>query len=174
MSLKPHINFAFGSNMSTKRLFARLPQAQCLGVAKLYGHQLTFNMLSTDGSAKCTIDATHRNDDLVMGVLYALNDNEINQLDIIEGERYDRVTLDVEALEHGPMQAHCYIANTFIDTHLPFDWYVQHVLHGALEHGFPAEYIKHIEAQRHITDHDVERAQREWQLYQKVRLSKKA
>ncbi|BBN80672.1 hypothetical protein PA25_06570 [Pseudoalteromonas sp. A25] len=174
MSIKPHINFAFGSNMSTKRLFARLPQAQCLGVAKLYRHQLSFNMLSTDGSAKCTIEATNRDEDIVMGVLYALNEHEINQLDNIEGPRYNRTKLEVEAIEHGPMHAHCYIANTFIDDHLPFDWYVQHVLHGAKEHRFPTDYVRQIESQQHVTDHDVSRAEREWQLYQKVRLSKKA
>ncbi|CAM4037807.1 gamma-glutamylcyclotransferase family protein [Pseudoalteromonas byunsanensis] len=174
MSNKPHINFAFGSNLSTKRLFARLPEAHCLGVAKLYQHKLTFNMLSTDGSAKCTIEPTSCKDDVVIGVLYALDDEELAMLDAIEGERYDRVSVEVEAHRHGLIEAYCYIANTFIDDHLPFDWYVQHVLSGALEHAFPTEYVSLIKSQPHITDHHGERAQREWQLHSPLKTTKKA
>ncbi|CAH9049730.1 hypothetical protein PSECIP111951_00453 [Pseudoalteromonas holothuriae] len=172
MISRPYINFAFGSNMSSQRLLARLPKAQCLGVAKLYQYQLTFNMLSTDGSAKCTIEKTGCDSDVVMGVLYALDECEITKLDAIEGARYDRTTLEVEALEHGMVQAYSYIANTFIDDHLPFDWYVQHVLNGALEHRFSPAYVASIQAQSHIADHNLERAQREWLLYQSMQAKK--
>ncbi|MCF6436057.1 MULTISPECIES: gamma-glutamylcyclotransferase family protein [Pseudoalteromonas] len=174
MSNKPHINFAFGSNLSTKRLFARLPQARCLGVAKLYQHRLTFNMLSTDGSAKCTIEPTSYRDDVVIGVLYGLDDEELAMLDAIEGERYDRVSIEVDSAQHGLIEAYCYIANTFIEDQLPFDWYVQHVLNGALEHTFPSEYVALIEAQTHVTDHFTERSEREWQLHRPLKKTKKA
>ena len=47
--------FSFGSNMSAHRIKARLPNAKRVGVAKLVGYQLAFDMLSLDGSGKCTI-----------------------------------------------------------------------------------------------------------------------
>ncbi|WP_234401234.1 gamma-glutamylcyclotransferase [Pseudoalteromonas sp. T1lg23B] len=95
-------------------------------------------------------------------------------LDAIEGERYDRVAIEVESAQHGVIEAYCYIANTFVDDQLPFDWYVQHVLNGALEHTFPAEYVALIKAQPHVIDHHEERAQREWQLHRPIKITKKA
>ena len=48
-------NFSFGSNMSSNRLLARLPNAKRVGTALLKGYKLTFNMAFADGSGKCTI-----------------------------------------------------------------------------------------------------------------------
>ncbi|WP_372862692.1 gamma-glutamylcyclotransferase family protein, partial [Pseudoalteromonas sp.] len=36
-------NFSFGSNMSSNRLLARLPNAKRVGTALLKGYKLTFN-----------------------------------------------------------------------------------------------------------------------------------
>lgn len=53
-------NFSFGSNMSSSRLLARLPEAKRVGTAILKGYELTFDMVSTDGSAKCSVRKTDR------------------------------------------------------------------------------------------------------------------
>jgi hypothetical protein len=45
--------FAYGSNMSLRRLRTRVPSAVKLGNATLFGHQLKFHKRSQDGSAKC-------------------------------------------------------------------------------------------------------------------------
>ena len=47
--------FAYGSNMSSVRLRARVNSAQPLGVARLPGHRLRWHMHSLDGSGKCDI-----------------------------------------------------------------------------------------------------------------------
>lgn len=158
------INFSFGSNMSTARLLARLPQAQLLGVGKLSGYRLTFDMLSTDGSAKCSITTCHPSSE-VYGVLYALNHAEKRRLDEIEGSRYHCRNLAVEHLGHGHVEAWCYIANTFIEQQLPYDWYVQHVLAGAREHQLPSDYINAIADQQHDIDPDTTRRAKELAIY---------
>ena len=45
-------NFSFGSNMSSSRLLARLPNARRIGTAILSGYELSFDMVSSDGSGK--------------------------------------------------------------------------------------------------------------------------
>ena len=66
-------NFSFGSNMSSSRLLARLPEAKRVGTAVLKGYELTFDMVSTDGSAKCSIRQTDEPEALVYGVVYQLS-----------------------------------------------------------------------------------------------------
>ena len=92
--MKKHLNFSFGSNMSTARLLARLPNAQFITTATLKGYQLNFAMLSSDGSAKCSIAKSKKNEE-VFGVVYALDDQELSLLDDIEGPRYDRTPVTV-------------------------------------------------------------------------------
>ncbi len=160
------INFSFGSNMSTARLLARLPHAKLLGVGKLHGYRLTFDMLSTDGSAKCSITPSTKANSHVYGVLYALDEQEKARLDDIEGERYSCHCLPVERQDGGMVDAWCYIANTFVEHQLPFDWYVHHVLAGAKEHQFPTSYLQAISAQSHVTDNNSDRQQQELAIYQ--------
>ncbi|MEJ6474357.1 gamma-glutamylcyclotransferase family protein [Pseudoalteromonas piscicida] len=169
MSEKNIVNFSFGSNMSTARLLARLPEAKLLGVGILNGYRLTFDMLSTDGSAKCSITPCVQRSSQVYGVLYALNQEEKLRLDEIEGERYTCQRVPVALQAGSTLDAWCYIANTFVEDELPFDWYVKHVLAGAQEHRFPFEYQKVILEQSHIIDNDTDRKQRELAIYQSIK-----
>lgn len=162
---KKHINFAYGSNMSTARLLARLPNAELLGIATLHAYQLTFDMLATDGSAKCNIAPTEVKGALVHGVLYALDDAELARLDEIEGARYNREAVEVIKPCGEILVAQSYIANTFISSELPFDWYVAHVVKGAQEHSFHAHYITQISAQASQIDSNLARASREWDIH---------
>lgn len=45
--------FAYGSNMSSARLRARVPSCRPIGIAFLPGHELRFHKRSKDGSGKC-------------------------------------------------------------------------------------------------------------------------
>jgi hypothetical protein len=158
-------NFSFGSNMSSNRLLARLPQAKRIGTALLRGYELTFDMVSTDGSAKCSVRQTSQSDALVYGVVYKLNEDEKAMLDTIEGPRYDCVDVCVELLDGEQLTAHCYIANTLDATLLPFDWYLQHVHRGALEAGVPNDYSDSILARESCDDPDKTRAAREFAIH---------
>ncbi|GEK09468.1 gamma-glutamylcyclotransferase family protein [Pseudoalteromonas peptidolytica] len=166
MNGKNIINFSFGSNMSTARLLSRLPEAELLGTGVLNGYRLTFDMLSTDGSAKCNIVPCSGLNSRVYGVLYTLNLQEKRRLDEIEGERYDCRSVPVVMQNGSVVEAWCYIANTFIDDELPFDWYVQHVLEGSKEHHFPSEYQNVILQQPHRIDENKDRQKQELAIYQ--------
>ena len=159
------VYFAYGSNMSTARLRDRMPSCEPLGVAKLSGHSLRFHKRSQDGSGKCNALATG-GDDAVIGVLFRFDPKERGKLDSAEGagKGYEHATVTVINDRGQRRKVLTYLAKqTHIDDRLkPYDWYKEHVLAGAEEHGLPpdyvAEFIQPIEA---IEDPDQERARRE-------------
>lgn len=159
-------NFSFGSNMSSKRLLARLPQVKRVGTALLKGYELTFDMVSLDGSGKCTLKKSAKQGAHVYGVVYQLTEAEKEVLDDIEGPRYDCVDVEVTLLDGKKIAAHCYIANTTDASILPYDWYIQHVHRGALEAGLPNEYSENIKSRPTRQDSDKIRAEIEFAVHQ--------
>ena len=162
----PLYNFSFGSNMSSNRLLARLPNAKRVGTAILKGYELTFDMLFSDGSGKCSIQKTNKSDALVYGVVYEVNTDEKLTLDAIEGPGYDCVDITVELLNGQTIDTHCYIANTHDEDVLPYDWYVKHVHRGALEAGVPKAYSDAILNRPQKSDPNKERAAIEFSVHQ--------
>ena len=162
----PLYNFSFGSNMSSNRLLARLPNAKRVGTAILKGYELTFDMLFSDGSGKCSIQKTDKADALVYGVVYEVNTDEKLTLDAIEGPGYDCVDITVELLNGQTIDTHCYIANTHDEDVLPYDWYVKHVHRGALEAGVPKAYSDAILNRPQKSDPNKERAAIELAVHQ--------
>ena len=159
--------FAYGSNMSLRRLQQRVPQARRLSTATLAGYRLCFHKIGRDGSAKCDAFYTGVRADLLHGVLYHIEPADKLELDRIEGlgAGYDEreVTVAALATRAAPdgVSALTYVA-THIDASLsPFGWYKQHVLVGAREAGLPASYIETIASHPHRDDHDRGRHQRE-------------
>ncbi|MEI8667278.1 gamma-glutamylcyclotransferase [Pseudoalteromonas sp. B131b] len=163
----PLYNFSFGSNMSSNRLLARLPNVKRVGTAVLEGYELTFDMLFKDGSGKCSICPSNKEDALVYGVIYELNEEEKTILDSIEGAGYDCVDITPTLLTGETVAAHCYIANTHDSDVLPYDWYIKHVHRGALEAGVPKEYSDAILNRPHKSDTNKERAEIEFAVHQK-------
>ena len=83
------IYFAFGSNTKTSRLQARTPSAKPFGIAKLKNYKLEISKYSISaGSGKANI--TWSAGDEVWGVLFELDNSELNELDKAEAG-YDRV-----------------------------------------------------------------------------------
>ncbi len=162
----PLYNFSFGSNMSSNRLLARLPNAKRVGTAILKGYELTFDMLFSDGSGKCSIQKTDKADALLYGVVYEVNADEKLILDEIEGPGYDCVDITVELLNGQTIETHCYIANTHDEDVLPYDWYVKHVHRGALEAGVPKAYSDAILNRPQKSDPNKERAAIEFAVHQ--------
>ncbi len=160
---------AYGSNMSSPRLFARIPGARTIGRARVPGYQLHFHKVGYgDDSGKCDALATGDQQDELYGVVYEVSDKDIGTLDRIEGvgHGYRRVQVAVY-LDGNEKQT----ASTYIATHtdadiMPLQWYKEHVLRGAREHKLPAAYIADIEAVRAIPDRDPARDQREREIYQ--------
>ena len=152
--------------MSSKRLRARLPQVERIGTALLKGYELTFDMVSLDGSGKCSVKKSAEQEAQVYGVVYQLTEAEKAILDAIEGPRYDCVDVEVILLDGKKIAAHCYIANTTDANILPYDWYIQHVYRGALEAGVPNEYSDAIKSRPTSQDSDGARAAIEFAVHQ--------
>jgi gamma-glutamylcyclotransferase (GGCT)/AIG2-like uncharacterized protein YtfP len=161
--------FAYGSNMSMKRLTApeRVPSARRVCTARLPKHQLRFHKRSNDGSAKCDAFYTGDDKDFVMGVLYEVSNFEKKNLDRVEGLNHGYKEKDITLIKDlgGEQEAITYYA-TDIDPHLkPYNWYKHHVLTGAQENNLPTEYISIIEKFDAVEDPDIERDSCERSIY---------
>ena len=75
--------FAYGSNMLTARLKARVPSAVVVGLGLVEGHKLAFDKPSADGSGKCAMRAGNP-EDRICGVLFTLDASEKGGLDDLE------------------------------------------------------------------------------------------
>ena len=76
--------FAYGSNMSFKRLRKRIWSAEPKERGVLRCHRLAFHKVSKDKSGKCDIPAA-KESDLVWGRLYHIDAKEKELLDCAEG-----------------------------------------------------------------------------------------
>jgi cation transport regulator ChaC len=126
--MSPLKYFAYGSNMSPRRLLSRVPSAKVIGTAVLLGHRLEFHKVSSkDGSGKC--DVVPSKSDKVFGVLCELKPEEKKTLDELEGlnNGYDEKRVDVE-LESGVIvSAITYYATNTNPQLRPYTWYTRHV-----------------------------------------------
>ncbi len=152
------INFAYGSNMSSRRLRARTPSARPIGIGQLSGHKLMWHKAGRDGSGKCDVLFTGDAQHVVWGVLYQIAMVDRPHLDRAEGlgQGYDYKTVPVrsgaEVVDAGVYHA------THIDAALrPYDWYLAYVLHGAREHGLPGDYLAQLERIEAMLDADAAR-----------------
>ena len=160
--------FAYGSNMSIRRLQARVPESRFRTVAWLRHHRLVFHKRSReDASAKC--DALHTGDsgDWVMGVVYDIPERDKPILDRIEGlgSGYDEVLIRPETPEGGLLEARMYAATDVDASLVPYSWYRAHVLIGARENAFPEAYVERILGTPVRHDPDAGRHQRELAIY---------
>lgn len=165
--MKPVLYYAYGSNMSMRRLRRRVPSAQPVGAAVLEGYGLAFHKRGVDGSAKCDAIESAAQGKSVHGVLFALDGAELHLLDLAEGAgfAYVRKTVVVASDDGLPIEAECYFARE-VETGLkPYDWYLEHVVVGALEAGLPASYIDGLRNIESVMDPDEDRASRELSIY---------
>lgn len=155
--------FAYGSNMSSRRLRQRVPSARPVGTAALAGHRLSFRKIGRDGSGKCDIVDTGLLDDVAWGVLFRIEPQHRPALDAAEdlGRGYALRQVDVAGVDGGLISAFTYAALRVDESLQPFDWYREHVLRGAREHGLPRPYVAAIEAIIAVADADPVRQARE-------------
>jgi len=157
--------FAYGSNMSSMRLKARVPSAAVIGTGVLRGHRLVFHKVSNDGSGKC--DVTESESDDVMGVLYEINEIEKLALDRVEGlnHGYDEKAINVQLASGEVVSAVTYFATNTDPGLRPYTWYKRHVLEGAREAKLPSDYTSEIEKISAIEDSDKLREASELAVY---------
>lgn len=159
--------FAYGSNMSSRRMQARLPAATVVATATLDGYRLAMHKVGRDGSAKCDALAVDDPKARLHGVLYRIAAAERARLDDCEGlgDGYRDATVEVRLGDGRRVAAFLYIATRTNPRLRPFDWYKTHVLHGAREHHLPDDYLVTLAALDSVPDPDPVRSAAELAIY---------
>ncbi len=138
----------------------RVPSATAIGSAHVTGHTLRWHKRSRkDGSGKCDIELTSRNEDLVYGVLYEIDAREKYLLDNAEGlgNGYEEKIVRV-AHNCGHVEATTYYATDKNPSLKPYTWYKKLVVAGAREHKLPDDYVAALEAVEAVEDRDLVRS----------------
>ena len=159
--------FAYGSNMSLRRIQARVPEAQPLGSGILSGHELRFHKRGRDGSGKCDAFEVGNANAAVVGALFSLPETRAEELDLIEGlgHGYDKKLVSILRPNGRRTRAFTYYATNIVEKLLPYCWYRHHVLTGAQEFSLPDDYIENIASVPIKRDTNLARRKREMSLY---------
>lgn len=137
-----HLYFAYGSNMSTVRLRARIPRAEPIGAARIEGFETLCNKRGKDGSGKANLVPTPAAE--AWGVLFRLDAADWEILDRYEWG-YRRSASRVLARKGKAHRAQLYLALQPEEHEIPpFDWYRALCLEGAREHALPESTIARI------------------------------
>ena len=133
MSDNTRIYFAYGSNMSVRRLKKRVSSAEPLGMGWLPKYKLMFRKRSQDLSGKC--DVVPAEACRAFGVLFEIDSSQEERLDQCEGLNggYLKKACNVQVGEGQCMPAFTYYAHPkHVDDNLrPYTWYLNHVIIGA-------------------------------------------
>ena len=163
--------FAYGSNMLTRRLRdpSRAPSAVACGMAVAPGFVVRFHKMGADGSGKCTLVALAGESEAAHGVLYDVSDADCAKLDRVEGVHtggYVRRSVELRLPDDRTAAAMTYVAGAqYVDaSRVPFDWYRDLVVAGAIEHGLPVSYVEELMRAAVVPDPDPARAARAYRL----------
>lgn len=133
--------FAYGSNMSSARLSARIPGARALGPVFVCDFQLAFNKPGRDGTGKANLVPV--SGERAWGVAWQLAESHWETLDRFE-PGYRREAFALERGDGTRLIAHAYLFDPGGPPLAPAPDYVEHLLVGSREHGLPDHYIETI------------------------------
>jgi gamma-glutamylcyclotransferase len=163
--------FAYGSNLHPVRLTARVPSARLLGLKTVPGYRLCFHKRHhEDGSGKCNMFYTGREEDVVIGAIYEMAADQKPLLDRCEGPGYRCDTLAVDMCNE-QYECFVYIAEDshIDDTLVPHCWYKNIVLLGAEFHSLPENYLTNIREVEAGTDPDEDQHRQHYRLIDEMR-----
>ncbi len=146
--------------MRLARMRRRVSSAEAICIGFVSGYKFVFHKRSQDGSAKADALLTKNCQDRVYGVLYQLNAAEKPILDEHEflGIGYDQIQVEVTCAV-GKLDAWMYTARYewLAPDLLPYSWYQQYVIHGAIEHRLPQCYVHFLRSHKSCLDPDKQR-----------------
>lgn len=150
--------------MLTERLQARCTSAKVLGTAWAEGYQLIFNKDSLDGSSKGNLMHELSAPSRAHGVLFSIALDDLDKLHSCEGHpnhyRYVEGFRVIKSNDHQEISVSTYLAcdDKIVERKFPYDWYLDLVIAGAVQHGFPPDYIARLREQKSRADPDPQRA----------------
>lgn len=133
--------FAYGSNMSLKRINKRISSVDLVGVGKLKDYEFICNKRSIDGSAKANIEFNQGS--YVWGVIFELNKSELYLLDKIEGG-YKRKEVTIK-MSNDKISVYTYISENIKEDMRVLQDYKDIIIKGAKENDLPKKYINKLE-----------------------------
>ena len=148
--------------MLTERLRARCPSAHPIGTGIAMGFRLNFSKRGEDGSGKAML--TKQSGQNAFGVMFTISAADAAALDEAEGPGYLRD--DFFEITQFP-RGHRLTVAAFLarpeainEALAPYDWYLELVVAGALQHDLPREHIDGLKGFRSSPDPDLGRPQR--------------
>ncbi len=135
--------FAYGSNMDVRQMLARCPSSRCLGSARLDGYRLAFTRRSVI-SGSGVADVVPAAGDEVWGVVYELDERDLEQLDRKEGLgwAYTRQRGRVHARDGSHHDAIFYTVLAKEHSEVaPSGDYIGRLVAAAERQGFPRRYL---------------------------------
>jgi len=135
--------FAFGSNMSSARLQARIPRARPIGRGYAEGWRFVCNKTGIDGSAKANMERA--DGARLWGVVYSVSRADLTRLDAFEGG-YERVLLQVVTDDVMALECETYRSTRVTSDPTPFHWYKALMVEGAREFDLPGPYVAMLES----------------------------
>jgi len=142
---KRELYFAYGSNMSSKRLLDRIPSVKTIGVACLDHYVWCCNKLGSDATGKANLMA--EDGALVHGVLFSMQSKQWCKLDRIE-TGYRRIEVEVE--HEGETKKAFTYQSDLITRQAPSELYISFIIDGLIEHQMPMEYVSEIRSEAGI------------------------
>lgn len=128
---------AYGSNMNLDQMEFRCPNSKVEGNGILHGWNLVFNV-------HADIIETNNDDDTVPVVLWNINDDDWNYLDMYEGypTYYIRKVVDVMRDNGESTQAIVYVmADDMKGIFPPHDSYFNGIIKGCIDNGIDTDYL---------------------------------
>jgi len=135
--------FAYGSNLSSRRLAERIPSAEPQGPARLPGYRLVFNKRSADGSGKANLVPSPSEE--TWGALWSISRGAWPALDGFE-PGYVRTPCSVLDASGQARAASVYLWPGEGPEEAPYDWYLDYLIEGARENALPPEYVRRLVA----------------------------
>jgi cation transport regulator ChaC len=133
--------FAYGSNLSRAVMQSRAGQILDAQPGRLENYELLFNKKVRGGTGEANIQPARGK--LVLGVLYRLTEAALRSLDRNTGvpAHYRRIEVSAQDGSGNKVNAQAYIASKVEKGLRPATHYLQTILDGAAENGFPEDYM---------------------------------
>jgi gamma-glutamylcyclotransferase len=135
--------FAYGSNLSSRRMRARVEKARAVGRGLLPGHRLTTDKRGADGSGKANLCPDPLGS--VWGVLYRIPGSAWRTLDACE-PGYLRRQVVIVGARRQRLRAETYASELLTDDPVLTQSYKSFLVDGAREHGLPEDWIAALQA----------------------------
>lgn len=126
--------FAYASNLSKEYMLSRCPNAAAVKKVALKNYRLVFNELA---------DIIQQDGEHVLGALYVISKQDLEELDKLEGypDLYDRIVVEVEDENGGKFDVYAY---TMVEKNLvdPPEHYYKILLQGYRDWDLPEESLE--------------------------------